>query len=999
MGAPVVIFDPNGVPRHIPIEKAADALAHGGQRGILFNTPDGSQRWIPQNDVHKALQAGGYVADPVDLTINPPGANGQGEGTYKMARPNGDLLHVPYSMVGSAAKLGYVMDQTDRPTYVRDAAADKHLNDGPPMPYGVTIVGRNSAGQPILGSKSMFGLDEPALSRLASSVWEPIAGTASGLYHGLIEGPQNPAEAKMEEEDKIAGPLDVRISRFITEPMKQQAVATKESFNALRSDQLPEHWIKPTPQDVADAYQLRNDLYATAGHALGTVIPGVGPFAVSLGEQLGGKLAVGDYAGAFGTAAGNGILMFAPELREPVGKVLSKGVESLPNAFRGLPRSIVSADDATEDMIRNFGKESQKVADDNKKIEEKNREKTEKVERARNREAASHQEATEKYEKGKTEKKAAFEQEHKDWEDRQQEAIRAHRQAKEETAAANTKALNEHIEAQKADQAAKQSAADELDERKSLEHKLAADQQEFFERAKGARPQAEAVNDALWDAWRDSTKGQTTSTQPVVDAIKEVRESRLLSPTDVAEFNKILKEASPVGDTNKVATLRHDIATGPSYGLKDYDSGTPAQKQAIDTAVRSYGLDPDAADIPADADGTRIHVWKQQLERAERKAEASGNQALAGAFGQVLDKVRAAENDLTEKADQAKAAPGAQATPRATMLLDMARRQHQNLAEAFRDTDVRSEIAGKPRTAENIAIGEHAKPVAESNESTEAVRRLSIHDPEIARLSDEIKATEKRLGELRKPDALQKIIDTPPPVEPPQAKVPEYEEFARKHRVGDEPTEPEYGEPPRSDLDLPEDLQPESLRAPKLKGPKELPSAQEKVVDLLRTLDRRLRTFGKWGAWVLRTTIGAEALRLFFQGHISGFGETMLIGQLGITLLTDILRQENVLKWMARPTEEQMRMLDELPPEDAERLRQALVTLAAVEVKRGAKILSVDPRVAKFMLGTAAGQQPTLQQIQAEAAQRNPKKSRTQSRTPGVTHVYDPDQGKIVSVQ
>ncbi len=1010
----VVMFGPDGQLHDVRIQDVPRAIASGGERAIAFNASDGTEHWERQSNVNKALQAGAYVADPVDLTVNPPGANGHGEGTYKMERSGGDTLQVPYSMVGSAAKLGFVMDQADRPQYVKDAAADPHLNEGPPMPYGVKIVGRNSAGQPILSSASLFD-NLPAFQRLTSSIWEPIAGTAKGLYHGLIEGPQNPAEAKLEEEDKIAGPLDVRIRRFITEPAKQQAQATAQAYGDLRKDKLPSlsfmaanagpralaeelglaglaQYLSPespsigfkgSPEDLRRAYQLEKDVQRTVGHGMATAVPGVGPIAASLGEQIGGKLGAGDYAGAVGSALGNGILMFAPELRGPVGEVLSKSLSSLPEGFRGLPRSIVSADDATEDMIRNFGNESQKVADENKEIEESNRESTEKVARARARARQAHEAETEKFGESIGKKKAAFTEKHQDWENRQQEAMKAHAAAKDEVAAENARALKEHAEAQQADRAAKEKAADDLDERKALEHKLAADQQELFERAQGAKPQAEAVNDALWDAWRDSVSGQKTGTKSITEAIAGVQKTHLTAPGDIAEFNKILKETSPTeGEAGQIQTLRDQ--TAQNVGAKNYASASPAVKKLVDDQIRNVGLSTTAADIPTEADALRIHVWKQQLERAVRKAENSGNHVVAGAFGLVLDQVRRAEDDLTAKGG-----------PNASMLLDMARRQHQNVAEAFRDTD----IERNPKTAQNIVIKEHAEDIAKAQQKAEALRRMSVHDPDIARLADEIKATESRLTALPKADALAKVINGEAPAAPELAPEPVYEDFAKKLRVGKEPIEPEYGEAPTSVFDLPEELQPEALREPKNKRLKELPSAQEKVVDLLRTLDRRLRTFGKWGAWVLRTTIGAGALRLFFQGHVSGFGETMLIGQLGVILLTDILRKESVLRWMARPTDAQMEMLDELPKGDAERLRQALVTLSAVELKRGGEMVSVDPRVAKFLIGTAAGQQPTLQQLQAETAERKPTQSSRQARTPGVTHVYDPDQGKIVPVQ
>lgn len=977
MGAPVVIFDPNGVPRHIPIEKAADALAHGGQRGILFNTPDGSQRWIPQNDIHKALQAGGYVADPVDLTINPPGANGQGEGTYKMARPNGDLLHVPYSMVGSAAKLGYVMDQSDRPTYVKDAAADKHLNEGPPMPYGIKIVGRNSAGQPILGSQSLFG-DQNSAERFLSKAGEAIGGAVTGLYHGLVEGPQNPEEAKMEAEDPLAGPMDVRISRFITEPMKQRAQATEQSFHALRSDKFPEHLVNPTPEDVARAYAIRNDLYSTAGNALATAIPGVGPFAASLGEQLGAEAGAGDYASAAGSAVGNGLLVMLPDMMKPVTKVLAGAVTSLPEGVRSGIRNTLGVSEKTEDLVDQFEKDSQKVAEENKRIEESNREAQQRVGRARNRAAATHDKATEKYEKGKAEKQANYQQARKDWEAKRDEALRQHRQAREETIDKNKQALGEHLAERDKLVEDKAAAQRELGERQQLEEKIANDQRELTTRLEQAEGQAERVNDAMWDSWRDSVKGQVTSTKPIVDALKGAAQSSLMREGDAADFKQILKESSPAdGNASQVAALRDEIAK--AQGMQSYDSGTPAQKSGVDNVVKSYGLDPDAADVPEDVDATRIHVWKQQLERAVRAAEKAGKGNIAHAIGQVLDQVRKAEDDLTAKAG-----------PSATAFLNVARESHADMARAFRDVET------EPRTAAKMVKQEFAKEAAKAEDIAQALKRVGIHDPRLVRLAGDIETAQARLDEMRKPNDLQKIINAPFPKPPDMATPPTEESFTKK--VGKEPEEPDHGQPPESVLNKPEELQPEGLRTPKQKPTQEMPTGEKIPGQIIKFVDRRLRRYGAVGGWVLRLIVGGEALHLLSEGHVSTFGSTVLIGQMGVTLLTDALRKDSILQWLAKPTEEELEMVDKLPPEDAARLRQALLALASAEVKRGATMPTINPAMAKFLLGTTAGQQPSLQQIQAEAAQRKPK-APVGAQPKGYTHIFDTDSGKILPVQ
>lgn len=708
--------------------------------------------------------------------------------------------------------------------------------------------------------------------------------------------------------------------------------------------------------------------------------------------------AVASFAGP--AAVFEGIHAAAPEGVKVPGTEYLKGMgERSLERLRAYARDQLGMRQRTEAAVTKFGKDSAAVRAANQAADEATEEARGKVRLNRRVAKENYGKALDEYEKGKTKKKTAFEQEHKDWEDRQQEAIRAHRQAKEETAAANTKALNEHIEAQKADQAAKQSAADELDERKSLEHKLAADQQELFERAQGARPQAEAVNDALWDAWRDSVKGQTVETKPVTEAIAEVQKSHLTAPGDIAEFNKILKETSPTeGEAGQIQTLRDQ--TAQNVGAKNYASASPAVKKLVDDQIRNVGLSTTAADVPTEADGLRIHVWKQQLERAVRKAENAGNNVVAGAFGRVLDQVRAAENSLTAKGG-----------PNASMLLDMARRQHQNLAEAFRDTD----IERNPKTAQNIVIKEHAEDIAKANQKAEALRRMSVHDPEIAAKADEIKATEKRLSELRKPEALQNIIEGPEPQAPVPAELPKYEEFAKKAKVGEEPTEPDYGKAPENPFEQSEEQQyKQGLLYSEPKATKVLPDAAVYFRQNVRYLVDALDRYGRIGPWVFRLIFGSAARAVFkmLEQNASGaeagysFAINVTFGQALLTFITNVLSKGNALEGMSRLSDKEVATINELPPADAERLRIALKVLATEDIKKNpeAARIKINPALAAFLGGQPStwkreNEKQSLKELQSEMEKRNPKKSRSQARTPGVTHVYDPGQGKIVSVQ
>ena len=75
-----------------------------------------------------------------------------------------------------------------------DTAADPNINTLP-KGGGVRIVGRNAAGHPIFAPEEAAQPEGSAASRLLSSFGGVLGGTASGLYHAVVEGPQNPEEA------------------------------------------------------------------------------------------------------------------------------------------------------------------------------------------------------------------------------------------------------------------------------------------------------------------------------------------------------------------------------------------------------------------------------------------------------------------------------------------------------------------------------------------------------------------------------------------------------------------------------------------------------------------------------------------------------------------------------------------------------------------------------------------------------------------------------------
>ncbi len=184
-----------------------------------------------------------------------------------MPLPAGYVLETPPSL-----PKGYVLEDAAAPT---ESSA----------PHSMQGTGRPSGG-PV----SRF------LSSAAKAVVEPI----KGAYHGLIEGPQNPEEARITSTP-ITGPVDLRIERFITGPMKSEAHKAAEEFRQA------DPWsLHPSQEAVWHREKA-------LGHGLAMLIPGVGPAAAQTGEQIGTQYAQGDTAGAWGTGVGSVLPYLIPE--------------------------------------------------------------------------------------------------------------------------------------------------------------------------------------------------------------------------------------------------------------------------------------------------------------------------------------------------------------------------------------------------------------------------------------------------------------------------------------------------------------------------------------------------------------------------------------------------------------------------------------------------------------------------------------------------------------
>ena len=485
--------------------------------------------------------------------------------------------------------------------------------------------------------------------------------------------------------------------------------------------------------------------------------------------------------------------------------------------------------------------------------------------------------------------------------------------------------------------------------RADTQQKLSTASDQLKRKIDAAGNKAKAADDAAWDAWRKKVAGTEIPSDPIVNEIKNVKSS--MDPQDVAEFRKILKEATPTGeDMSELQRLRNDITRDNKMG-DDYDSLTPANKQAVDTIIERLNLSPDI-DEEVDAAGAgagvstgggtkpvsaeRLHVWKTQLEYAIRNA-TRGN--VRYGIGQVLDKVREAEVDLSKAAGADKE-------------LETARALHGPYVDTFRNS---------PNTPTTVASYVASKVTPEFTKDTKLeayIDMLGKYDPLIPQTVHYIDDLQEGLKHLPKEGPLREKLETPPP----SIAIAGTEGLSKDHPI--------LAASKVADNLMPKEGRPVPFGKTEAKG--NLPEVPNVQTENLKYINEGLRRYGKVGGWVLRMIVGGTTAGLF-HGDIGSFGGTMLIGQTGVTILTRALRSPSMLEWLAKPSAEDLNAIDTLPPQDAAKMRQIVGALRDEEIRQDPNKanIKIAPVMAAWLAGTSASRNqkntPSIDDVKKKA--------------------------------
>jgi hypothetical protein len=247
-----------------------------------------------------------------------------------MFDPQGQVRMIPMDKVDEAKKSGGKVARK-----FRDPKGTERW-----IPAKLTNEAIKAGGRPVpIHIEEQPKLDGSPIGRFLSSAGSAIGGVVKGF---------DPRPTEEEKQQGLTSAYDYALrpaERLVQSHIEQGKQADREFRQAA-------------PTSLHPTQQQREHRQKALAHGLATVIPGVGPWAANVGEQVGTQIGTGDYAGAAGTLAGNATVAVAPKI---IGK-----------ATRGLMKTAERAREAaTKTRPRETAELVKKTETENKSLSEK----------------------------------------------------------------------------------------------------------------------------------------------------------------------------------------------------------------------------------------------------------------------------------------------------------------------------------------------------------------------------------------------------------------------------------------------------------------------------------------------------------------------------------------------------------------------------------------------------------------------------------------------------
>ena len=794
-----------------------------------------------------------------------------------------------------------------------------------------------------------FAPEEPAkpegnpFSRLASSTGAVLGGAASGLHHAMVEGPQNSEEAKWDKRGLL------KTYRLFIAPMQQEAEAAHRE--GVAADQ------------AKTGYQRAAHGMRATGHALATLVPGLGPVASQAGELIGQQLGKGDIAGAAGTAAGNIALYEAPHVA--------------PKAMRGLARLGGAGIERTAEALTDTGPRGlKKMA---KETVEANRKAAEDAENKNTEAARKHEEEKKIAEHETSGREQTYEQKVRTTDELARSKHAADvAKVREENARARARhavdvekvrAENDRIRAKHqttANQIAQENAATDhaLELRRAEEAGLKQDTTNYYAKEEAVRTKAKTKENSAWDKWRKKTAipEDNVDMTPVIDVIQD----QLTSTPEAANILRNVESQEGALDPDAQFYKSHRAEVMKYFGYEgDYENLPDDAKTNVDTMMSDGGRFPagkpvnlaEIKSMPLE----QIHSVKSNLgyKRFNRSYPPDVRYAM-GKIYDSLDKLETAETIKRGGGDELKGA----------------KQETRDYQEAF------GQERHAPKTQNDIREREVNPEEYKAKKDQERLNAAKKYDASLVDDYEKVKARREQLKKMPMEDQLRKTRkQIPPPPSPddlregyrlkPEPEPPTEDDLRPGYRLQSEPEPPAPAtemveQPPRVTAPpQPPDIVPER----KTLGPEEI-SANRTAKS--QGAAQRLRDAGVRRALYIMASSTLGAIALAATGHPTWAFLSLAqapMALLGSHALANLFDSPKFTERLGKITSRDLAAVSKLPPQEQAVFKQNLGQMVNMAKQRG---VPVSPALRAFVVGSAVAPSTTktMQQLRQETEQR-----------------------------
>ncbi len=780
----------------------------------------------------------------------------------------------------------------------------------------------------------------PYQNRVAQAAAGPVRAA-----WGIIRSPYDLAKAAFatpdspEEAAALAGGghLGLALDRMLVYPamaahstasqLRNQAIDTRDLAKKIESaaddPKKLESLAKGYPQmDLSSpdkakqqAHELTKQaikLYVESVPADMGAIPIIGP----QGQQAGARMAAGDVPGAITESATNAFLMGAAETVSEAGKAtVAKTGEVATRAARSMTDQLAGIHERTAAKV--VDKAVAKNAEAKAAAEQKTAEAREKFEQA----IAE----TEEY-NAKIHAKA---------EDAHDEALTKVRRENDRIREKHQKLVERREEENNA-------AEHQLELRRQREQELQQETEAYYAREDEVKAKAKAEENAAWQPWHEKMKDVSIDGGQIAKPLEQIA---AVSPDVARTLRQLIPDPGEAAPDSQYALDRAAImkSQGIDPGKTSYWELPEAKRVAIDRIAASSGYEPE----PIDFDPKVGHAMP--VETIHRAQSILGRYIRSGRYeGHVLGEMKQVQKVLRAALTRASQEHGALGD------LEAARATTQRYQEAF------GREHHAPRTQDEIREKEANPEAYKEREDQERLEAARKHDEGLVAAYERVKAKREELRKMPSEEQMRRRIrQSPPP--------PSFGDLRSGYRLRPEPA---YRPPTEGDLrqgyslrSVPKPLTDEELetgafehlqqplRTPAPKEPKPVEPEIKQVGEQELTeanqeeLQARVDYLRRRGIFILGSGLTVTAfavMRSLLQMHMGPAIEEAIGGAIvspltvvGLNKVAEILERPAVRDWLTKPTVQQMRQLDRLPPEQRTAVADGLKKMRIVARKHG----------------------------------------------------------------